>query len=259
MTLPKITKIQLNLIKQLISFRYLTRLQFQNYLGHKTKRQTNRHLKILREKGYIRNIKGDNRLGFLDLAIFALGPTGIRLMRQIKDLTHEQIKNRYKDPTRSQTLVDHQLLLVEIFLHFKKEAERQKINLNFQTKEAFEEGSVFKMLHPDAFVIKEKEVTRHYFFEIIDPGILPQVWRRRIRSFVKYFLNNSVEAETGGSYPAVLVICPNEGIKNNLLKYAAEYMEEQGAEDMTIKATTKKQVIEQRVTSNIWTRVSQEV
>src|SRR5258708_10163486 len=200
MILPKITKLQLNLTTQLFSFRYFTRLQFQNYLGHKTKRQINRHLKILKEKGYIRKVKGEGGLGYQDKAIYTLGPTGIRLMRQLRDLTHEQIKNRYNDPTWTQTLIDHQLLLVEIFLQLKKEAQQENINLTFQTKQDFEERSVFEMLHPDAFFIKEKEEIRHYFFEIIDPNTPSLISRRRIRSYVKYFLNNSIEVETGQNY-----------------------------------------------------------
>src|SRR5260221_8291558 len=189
-----ITKLQQNFMHLLFSFRYITSSQLQTYLNHSTKRQTNRHLKILREKGYIRDIIKEGEKGYSESTIYCLGPAGIRYLRILKDLTPEEIKNRYKDHTRSQTFVDHNLLVTTVFLQLRKQAEKDNSTLTFQTKQDYEEGSVFAMLHPDTFVIQEKDGNnRQFFFEIIDPITPRFVIRKRVRQYVKYFLNNSVE------------------------------------------------------------------
>lgn len=255
-----ITFQQREFISLLFSFRYARRVDFQKYFRNKTPHHINRQLKYLADNLFIKSVNQTDRKNLINYPqkVYCLGRRGIRLVAQSKNLQARDLKNRYRDSKRSDCFVTHWLLVAEIFLQLREEARKTKTALTFQPKTDFEEDSVLVMLHPDAYIIEENENSRNEFFlEIIDQKSPRFVLRRRVRQYTKYFLNNSVEVETGEDFPIVLLVCPSEKVKRILQKYIGQRQDEEGAEALVFKLTTYDKIQSLGIAGSIWTRVGE--
>lgn len=259
MQLPHKTPQQQKLLIFLFSFRYLNRRHVQQYFGHQTPSHTNRLLKDLTEKKYVRRIALSEELSANSQpTIYCVGSKAIGFIAAMQNRRVGELKNRYKDHIRTTTYITHQLLLAEIFLQLKQSSEGKKMKLTFLTKSNFEEGSVLQMLHPDAYVVQENNDDKKLFFlELIDPITPRFVIRKRIRQYIKYFLNNSVEVEIGEPYPTVLFICPTNQLQRYLLKYLSTCLVEEGADDLICKVATVEKVKKLGITGEIWQRAGE--
>ncbi len=254
MTLQPITLQQQTLIPLLFSFRYINRLQFQHYLGNQNPSHINRQLKDLVDKAYFRKIEeGSERdyQGYSKPVTYYVGPKGIRFMATLKNLKVENLKNRYRDGTRFQAFIDHNLLLTEIFLQFREKAKENNSILSFQTKTDFEEESTLSRFSPDAYVVEGGEEKKISWLEIVDIEAQRFVLKRRIRSLFKLYSTNSLEVDTGENFPAILLICPTRELQGLLKNYIAKIQEDQG-EDIVFKLTTYEKVKTLGVNSKIW-------
>jgi hypothetical protein len=258
MTHQTLTPKQKDLIQLTFSFRYINRLQFQIYLNHKSPRQINKHLKKLTELKYLKKVKdsADYPSSYTHLAtpsIFCLGGKGITFIVTLRKQNPQELKNRYKDSTRSQIFINHHLTLTGIFIELLKESRNKSSTLTFQTKEDYEEGSVLELLHPDAYIVKKsKNNTQTFLIDIINPTTPSFIMKRRVRVYIKAFVNNTLESETGEDFPIVLCICPTQSTQTDFARYIRRTLKFEDIEGLIYKLTTQEKVIQYGVTRDIW-------
>jgi hypothetical protein len=123
MNLPKITKKQQEILKLLYRYRFLNRIQIQSLMGHKDYKTINLWLKNLREKEYVAWIYSTHFAEKTKPAIYYLGLNGIRHLKQLTTTGEdgnkqpayapEELRKRYRESTRSQTYIDHCVLLAD--------------------------------------------------------------------------------------------------------------------------------------------------
>ncbi len=259
MTLQPTTPQQQTLINLLFSLRYITRVQFQQYLGNYDPSNTNRHLKYLIDKRYMKRVGegSEEEKGSSKPATYCIGRNGIRLIAQLRGLKVDDLKNRYKDGRHSEAFIDHHMLLTTIFLQFREGAGEKDTKLTFQTKSDFEKDSYLARFSPDAYIVEETEDKKKIsLLEIIDIEAQRFVLKRRIRSVIKLFLSNSLEVETGENFPTILFICPTKELQGFMKNYIKKIQENQG-EDIIFKFTTYEKVKKSGVNSKIWKGVQE--
>lgn len=118
--LPKLTKKQQAILKLLYKYRSLNRIQIQAFLGHKDPKTINLWLKDLRAKGYVEWIYSMHFAEKTKPAIYYLALNGVRYLRTLTKKNEdedgtavmlplyppEELRKRYKEPTRSKTYID---------------------------------------------------------------------------------------------------------------------------------------------------------
>ena len=133
--LPKLTKKQQEILRLLYSFRFLNRIQIQALLRHKDPKTINLWLRDLRAKGYVEWIYSTHFAEKTKPAVYYLALNGVRYLRTVtrksKDddgnivelptYPSEELRKRYKEPTRSQTYIDRCILIAGCAIALQKE------------------------------------------------------------------------------------------------------------------------------------------
>jgi hypothetical protein len=258
MTSQSLTPQQKDIIQFTFSFRYINRSHYQTYLKHKNPRHTNRLLKKLTELKYLKKVKDsiDYPSSYQLLAtpsVFCLGGKGIKVMAAIRHQDPKELRNRYKDSKRSQTFGDHHLLLTSIYIELLQQSRHENNTLTFQTRQDYEEGSVLQYLHPDAYIVQTSEnTTQTFLIDIIDPTTPTFVMKRMVRAYIKAFVNNTLESETGGDFPIILYICPTPSIQTDFTKYIRRTLKADDIDDLICKLTSQEKVVRYGITADIW-------
>ncbi|EKD87199.1 MAG: hypothetical protein ACD_37C00013G0001 [uncultured bacterium] len=81
--------------------------------------------------------------------------------------------------------------------------------------------------------------SRRYFLEIIDEGTPRFMIRKLVEKYVTYYDAQTWERTTGYNFPKVLLLCPNENIKNFLHRYIAQILEEEAQADIAFYLALK--------------------
>ena len=129
--LPKLTKKQQEILKLLYSFRFLNRIQIQAFLNHKDPKTINLWLRDLRAKGYVEWIYSTHFAEKTKPAIYYLSLNGVRYLRTLTRKNQdgdmlptyppEELRKRYKEPTRSQTYIAHCILIADCCIALERE------------------------------------------------------------------------------------------------------------------------------------------
>src|SRR2546421_1428621 len=154
--LPKLTKKQQEILRLLYTFRFLNRIQIQALLKHKDPKTINLWLRDLRAKGYVEWIYSTHFAEKTKPAIYYLGLNGVRYLRTLtrksKDddgkvvvspsYPPEELRKRYKEPTRSQTYIDRCILVADCAIALEREdaaneAKGKKLRYYYQTEAAY--------------------------------------------------------------------------------------------------------------------------
>lgn len=120
MKLPHITPKQQAVLSLLYTHRFLDRIQIQAFMQHKDYKTINMWLKDLLAKGYVGRIYTDDFVGRTKPAIYYLALNGVRHLRTLDHYPDEEIRKRYRDPSRSQTFIDHSLLIASCCLDIER-------------------------------------------------------------------------------------------------------------------------------------------
>lgn len=221
-----ITPKQLEILKLIYRYRFLNRIQIQTFLNHKNKKNTNTWLKDLTDKQilgrhYTNTIKENTKP-----AIYYLIAKSKPFLITDPDINQDVLKRLYRDKKSSQKLINHSVLLADYYFH-------QLILLNgrtmqFLTKTDLAGRNSLPHVLPDAYISiqYQKEVNR-CFLEIIDEGTPRFMIRAKIQMYIEYCASNSWEASTGHPIPDILLLCPNNTIKDFLHKHIARVLEQE--------------------------------
>lgn len=245
MTLPKLTKKQQEILRLLYKFRFLNRIQIQAFLGHKDPKTINMWLRDLRSKGYVEWIYSTHFAEKTKPAIYYLNLNGVRYLRTLtitnKDgddgetvvspyYPPEELRKRYKEPTRSQTFIDRCVLIADCALALEREdaaneARGKKLRYYYQTEADYLlERSYYHfvldiddgLIQPQLIFCQDKlgeqeETIISYILEVFDPTLPRYRMKKRLGDYVKFLDEEGSEWQDETSteqLPIVLIVCP---------------------------------------------------
>lgn len=243
--LPKLTKKQQAILKLLYRFRFLNRIQIQAFLGHKDPKTINLWLRDLRAKGCVEWIYSTHFAEKTKPAVYFLGLNGVRYLRTLTRTTKdeagetiatpayppEELRKRYKEPTRSQTYVDRCILVAGCCIALERadienEAKNKKIHHYYQTEADFLLDRSYyhfilesELIQPHLIFCKdelddegkEEETLESYLLEVFDPTLPRYRMKKRLGDYVKYLDDEGSEWQEQTNtekLPIVLFVCP---------------------------------------------------
>ena len=244
--LSKITKKQQAILKLLYRFRFLNRIQIQAFLGHKDPKTINMWLRDLRAKGYVEWIYSTHFAEKTKPAIYYLNLNGARYLRTLTmerededsgeiivspSYPPEELRKRYKEPTRSQTFIDRCILIANCALALEQDNDTNRTggkNLRYYYETEADYLLDYSYYH---FVAESETISPHfifckvlidkdgkiektlesYIYEVFDPTLPQYRMKKRLGDYVK-FLDEEVDEwqdETSTDrLPVILLVCP---------------------------------------------------
>jgi hypothetical protein len=243
MTLPKLTKKQQEISRLLYRFRFLNRIQIQAFLEHKDPKTINMWLRDLRAKGYVEWIYSTHFAEKTKPAIYYLSLNGVRHLRTLTTTNKdeddgemtvspyyppEELRKRYKEPTRSQTFIDRCVLIADCALALEQqdaanEAKGKKLRYYSQTEADYLlERSYYhfvlesELIQPNLIFCQDKlgeqeETLESYILEVFDPTLPRYRMKKRLGDYVKFLDEEGSEWQDETcteQLPIVLFVCP---------------------------------------------------
>lgn len=254
---PSITSKQHEILKLLYKYRFLNRTQIQTILRHKDKRRITSWLKDLREKQYIAwHYNSNDFIARAKPATYYLSLNGIRYLRGLNVYPAQELRKRYKEPTRTQDFIDQCLLIADscLLLQNKNTDElRYTCVLPSNYLDPANEHHYLDELSPHLLFSKQQgTVTTNYLLENI-PTTLPRYQlRKRLKDYVEYLADEWDEAN--GPSPIVLFICPAT-VDVLYVKRRIKLLLSEQSDVESIRVTTIDKVRSLGVASMIWEEV----
>lgn len=252
-----ITPKQLEILTLIYRFRFLNRHQIQTLLNHKDPKRINYWLKDLTEKNILGRIYSTKLKENTKPAIYYLATKSRKILLEQENTNEKILRRAYRDKNASQKLINHSLFLADVYLLLKEQSLKNKQKLHFYTKTDLAEHYYLPYNRPDAYIsLKNKELTKRYFLEIIDEGTPRFMLRKKISQYIEYFDEGTWENRTLHENPSLLFICPNQNIYNFLTKHIAQVLEEETS-DLQFFLSLKSEIQESGLTANTWHLISE--
>jgi len=249
-TTPK----QLNILLLLYRFRFLNRIQIQKLLNHKDPRRINTWLKDLTTRNIIGRKYSTKLLANTKPAIYHLATKSRAILLTQSDINEKLLKRVYREKTRSDKLINHCLLVADLYFLLDKQTQTNKTKLHFYTKTDLVTHYYLPYKRPDAYIaIESRRQTKRYFLEIIDEGTPRFMIRSKINQYIEYFQANTWQNRTDHPNPTMLFVCPEELTKIFLNKYILQMQEEEPEIDLEFFLTTQNQINSNQ--ADLWERV----
>jgi hypothetical protein len=263
-------------------------------MDHKDPKTINLWLRDLRAKGYVEWIYSTHFAEKTKPAIYYLGLNGVRYLRTLTRTVEDEggktvvptyppdeLRKRYREPTRSQTYIDRCILIAECCITLeradaKSEASGKKLRFYYQTEADYLlERSYYhfilesELIQPSLVFCKDrlddegKEETtlESYILEIFDPTLPRYRMKKRLGDYVKYLDDEGSEWQEQTNtekLPIVLFVCPRTTdliyAKRRTRKLIADAWEwkDEDEERPRIRFTTAEKLNQHGLLSKIW-------
>ena len=249
-TTPK----QLNILLLLYRFRFLNRIQIQKLLNHKDPRRINTWLKDLTTRNIIGRKYSTKLLANTKPAIYHLATKSRAILLIQPNINEKLLKRVYREKTRSDKLINHCLLVADLYFLLNNQSQTNKTKLHFYTKTDLVSHYYLPYKRPDAYIaIESRRQTKRYFLEITDEGTPRFMIRSKINQYIEYFQANTWQDRTDHLNPTMLFVCPDELTKIFLNKYILQMQEEEPEIDLEFFLTTQNQINSNQ--ADLWERV----
>lgn len=238
MTLPKVTKKQLEILLLIYRYRFIDRKQIQTFLTHKNHRRIHAWLTDLVEKDCIGGIYSKKMPENTKPTVYYLGKNGRKILVQhfrdiattvedgdgTTDVDIQQLTNTYKDSQRTEIFRICCLALVHIAITTQSVADAEGYNLVFASPTVCQTYSLLSKFDSYARFQKGKGKKKHYVFLYITNRTPKRFISYRIAEVIK-FLTREWDYETTDPKPMVLCICSNIPIRNYTKKLIESKLE----------------------------------
>lgn len=240
-------------------------------------------LRDLRAKGYVEWIYSTHFAEKTKPAVYYLALNGVRHLRTLTRKSKnedgeveiaplyppEELRKRYKEPTRSQTYADRCVLIAECALTLEREDDAnetkgKKLRYYYQTEADYAlERSYYHfvldlddgLIHPHLIYCqdrlntdgKEEETVESYIIEVFDPTLPRYRMKKRLGDYVKFLDEEGdtwKEQTDTEQLPIILLVCPRMSdliyAKRRTRKLVADawYWEDDDAERPQVRFTT---------------------
>ncbi|MFC1711174.1 replication-relaxation family protein [Patescibacteria group bacterium] len=254
----KLTAKQIAILILLYRFRFLNRLQIQQFLKHKHSSRVNTWLKYLTENNYLGRIYyrefGKNTIP----AVYFLKSKSAGVLKEEKGVNKPLLNRIYREHLRSDKFITHCLFLADIYFHLDRLCQKSKAELHFFNRTDLAEYNYLPEPLPDLyFVINEtKEITKRYFLEMYGQKTPRYALRHRIFRFFNYYFSNVWEKTTAHPFPTILLVCSDKYMQGYLNKFIQETMEEEDNYEINFFTTTVGKIRKEGVGKDVWAAVS---
>ncbi len=275
MKLPTITKKQQEILKLLYKHRFLNRIQIQALMNHKDYKTINMWLKDLREKHYAEWIYSTDFVGKTKPAIYYLGLNGIRLLKALDVYAIEELRKRYREPSRSQAFIDRCLLIADCCITLEQardEGGKIETWYFYETEADYFQDSYYhfladsELVHPHLCFSKEQyegggdsETVASYLLEIFDPTFPRYCIKKRLSNYAEYLDEEATEwtsNTTDEKLPHILLVCSRTGdliyAKRRTRGLIADIWDSDDKDRPHIQFTTAEKLKEHGVLGKIW-------
>jgi hypothetical protein len=255
MNIPNpITPKQQETLKLLYAYRFLTRPQLQSLLNHKDKRRIISWVKDLRNKEYIDwkyNKKTFNTKN--QPAIYYLSLKAIQHLRKLGEYPNEELRKRYKEPTRTQTFIDRCLLVADCCITLKSKSNNEICYSCVLPVDYIDpENSYYFLDELKPHLYFEKQIgdeATNYLLENLELTLPRYQLRKRIKDYVEYLDDWDVGH---GPTPIALFICSTLADLIYIKRRVRLLLEDFSNDDLQIRVTTIEKIKEASVVSKIW-------
>ncbi len=263
MTLPNTTKKQQEIITLIPRFRFLDRTHIQSFLHHKDKKRINNWLKDLTEQKYLKRIYDNQIIGKnRRSAIFSLDNNGVRFIKTQGIWDAAFIHKLYFDKDRSDTFIEHCLLIATMCTEFEKK-ESDILHYEYATESDFcDPDSPFHFLKeaelPIDLCFSKKEKRRkikHFLLTFFDATLPRYRLRKRIRDYKEYYYGNDWENNTDSTFPIVLFVFQTKQRLIYAKRYTKTLLDDDKPDDLSINFAIVYDVQTEGITGKIWEEV----
>jgi hypothetical protein len=253
MTIDDLTDKQLEILLLIYRFRFLTRIQIQQFLNHKDYSLINRYLKTLTDYQLINRIYSTKRSDINNPAIYFLATKSKSLLKDYEKCNPDVLGRVYREKHRSETFRNHCLLLADLYFKFQEAARQQKAVCHFYTATDISDIAYAPLPLPDAYItIKEsRKHIKRYFLDIVNVGVPMFAIRRRIYQYCRYFVGNYWQDHNKDPFPKVFLICPTLRVQKSLLKSIPQTLAVEDA-DISFFLGLKDDLVKRGIRPDSW-------
>jgi len=213
----QLTTKQTEILTLLYRFRFLNRNQIQTLLKHKYHSRVLNWLKELTDLKLI--IKSYEKSFTTDSAVYRLDKSARKYLKDNSKLNIKPLSRLWRETKYSPQLEKHCLFLTDIYLSLIEFTKKLKSELHFHAKTDLHGMTNLIDPKPDSyFAIESNETIKRYFLDILD-DLPPMVLRRRVKQYFEYFDSDQWQDNTDKPFPDIILVCPNNRIKNHLFYY----------------------------------------
>jgi hypothetical protein len=283
MKLPKITNKQSEIIELLYRYRFLSRIQIQSLLGHKDKKTINLWLRDLKAKNYIDWIYSPDDFALKTKpAIYYITLNGVRYLKTVQASDDspwypiEDVRKRYREATRSQTFIDHSMLVADCCIDIVQRAhtvDAAKKSWVLATEADFRHPSsdyrhLFEseLINPNLVITKrtvkgsganKQEIVTNFLLEVFDATMPRYRIKKRLSNYIEYLSDGDWQSATSDDNPPILfLVCPRTSdliyAKRRTRGLLAEEWDETEADKPRIQFATMDNLKKRGVLGDIW-------
>lgn len=214
----------------LYRFRFLTRLQLQQFLNHKSFNRIIVWLNELTENNYIRRYYNPKMVTVP--AIYSLGTKGRTYLQnnpQFKDIKNNLLDRVWKEHRYSDQFKKHCVFIAHLYLSLLELTQKTNAKLNFRTKTDL--YGVNKLISPapdSYFTIEEKDgKIKRYFLDLFDDFPAEAALKKRVKEYLEYYEEEIWQNKTNTPFPNIILIAPDTRFKNYLNRYILKMLNDE--------------------------------
>ncbi len=262
--LPSITNQQQAILKLLYRYRFLNRKQIQTLLNHKDKRRIISWLKDLRDKQYVDwHYDSKDFIAKSQPGIYYLALNGIRYLRSLNEYPNEELRKRYKEPTRTQAFIERCLLIADCCITLRaKTNDEVQYDCILPSDYADPTNEYHFLIEPKlslCFIKQNDDQTTSYLLEVLDPLMPRYAVRKRIKDYTEYLASGDWQDKTGyDEPPVILVACPTVADLVYAKRRAKKETEDNDLDEdeaSRIRFATMEKIKQFGVTARIWEEI----
>lgn len=244
-------------------------------MKHKDYKTINVWLKDLRQNGYVDWIYSTHFAEKTKPAVYYLALNGIRYLKILDSHPVEEIRKRYRESSRSQTYIDHCIMIADCCLSLEQARDESDPTIQswyfYETEADFIEKSYYHFLlesesiRPNLCFGKEvwegmgdTETQNTYLLEIFDATLPRYRIKKRLTDYITYLDDEGEDWKKGSQtdkLPIILIVCSQTSdliyAKRRTRGLMAEIWDE-AEERPHIHFTTIEQLKAHGVLGNIW-------
>jgi hypothetical protein len=225
---------QLDTLKHLARFRFITAPLLSQYLGTTSRRYTHERLRILAEQAYIgKRYDKSYRLAGRSAEYYLL-PEGIEVLQNDSSYSPRLLKLLAKDKNASDRFIRHCLSILAANAQLKT---TYGSTLQFRTRSDYAGNELFPQPLPDGYAFIKNVGTKertHYFIECFDGTMPESVMRATIAKHVEFYDNDNWT--TDAAYPTVLLICRDDRLKTKVDKWKQKALDGAWSDDVVFES-----------------------
>lgn len=187
--------------------------------------------------------------------IYYLSLSGIRYLRSLNEYPSQELRKRYKEPTRTQAFIDRCLLIADCYITLQAKSNGELKYTCVLPADYIDPDNGYHFLDkikPHLFFSKQQgDETTNYLLENFELTLPRYQLRKRLKDYVEYLAyewndNNSLR-------PIALLVCANTADLMYVKRRVRKLIEDE--ESMRIRVTTLDKLKASGVANMIWEEV----